>query len=79
MEQTVNKGLKGGALGLISSTVIATASVAPAYSIAATLGFVVLAVGLTPVIYLGHGILHRHFHVKEVLVKDSVADEPLTT
>jgi amino acid transporter len=46
MEQTVNKGLKGGALGLISSTVIATASVAPAYSIAATLGFVVLAVGL---------------------------------
>jgi amino acid transporter len=46
MEQSVNKGLKGGALGLISSTVIATASVAPAYSIAATLGFVVLAVGL---------------------------------
>jgi amino acid transporter len=46
MEQTVNKGLKGGALGLISSTVIATASVAPAYSLAATLGFVVLAVGL---------------------------------
>jgi amino acid transporter len=46
MEQSVDKGLKGGALGLISSTVIATASVAPAYSIAATLGFVVLAVGL---------------------------------
>src|ERR1700689_3008794 len=46
MEQSVNKGLKGGALGLISSTVIATASVAPAYSIAATLGFVVVAVGL---------------------------------
>jgi amino acid transporter len=46
MEQSVSKGLKGGALGLISSTVIATASVAPAYSIAATLGFVVLAVGL---------------------------------
>jgi amino acid transporter len=40
------KGLKTGALGLISSTVIATASVAPAYSLAATLGFVVLAVGL---------------------------------
>jgi amino acid transporter len=46
VEQTVNKGLKGGALGLVSSTVIATASVAPAYSIAATLGFVVVAVGL---------------------------------
>ena len=46
MEQSVDKGLKGGALGLISSTVIATASVAPAYSIAATLGFVVVAVGL---------------------------------
>ncbi len=45
-EQPLDKGLKTGALGLISSTVIATASVAPAYSIAATLVFVVLAVGL---------------------------------
>jgi amino acid transporter len=45
-EQPAEKGLKSGALGLISSTVIATASVAPAYSIAATLGFVVAAVGL---------------------------------
>jgi amino acid transporter len=42
----VDKGLKSGALGLISTTIIATASVAPAYSIAATLVFVVLAVGL---------------------------------
>ena len=46
MEEAVGKGLKTGALGLISSTVIATASVAPAYSLAATLGFVVVAVGL---------------------------------
>jgi amino acid transporter len=46
MEQTTEKGLKSGALGLISSTVMATASVAPAYSIAATLGFIVVAVGL---------------------------------
>ena len=45
-EKPLDKGLKSGALGLISSTVIATASVAPAYSIAATLVFVVLAVGL---------------------------------
>ncbi len=45
-EQPLDKGLKSGALGLISTTVIATASVAPAYSIAATLVFVVLAVGL---------------------------------
>jgi amino acid transporter len=50
-EQQIDKGLKSGALGLISSTVIATASVAPAYSIAATLVFVVLAVGLqSPII-----------------------------
>src|SRR5487761_71851 len=50
-EQPLEKGLKSGALGLISSTVIATASVAPAYSIAATLVFVVLAVGLqSPII-----------------------------
>jgi len=46
MEELRAKGLKTGALGLISSTVIATASVAPAYSLAATLGFIVLAVGL---------------------------------
>src|SRR5215831_15294048 len=45
-EEQLDKGLKSGALGLISSTVIATASVAPAYSIAATLVFVVTAVGL---------------------------------
>src|SRR5215472_11474740 len=45
-EQPLDKGLKSGALGLISTTVIATASVAPAYSIAATLGFVVAVVGL---------------------------------
>ena len=45
-EQPLEKGLKSGALGLISSIVIATASVAPAYSLAATLGFVVLAIGL---------------------------------
>jgi amino acid transporter len=50
-EQPLEKGLKSGALGLLSSTVIATASVAPAYSIAATLGFVVAAVGLrSPII-----------------------------
>jgi amino acid transporter len=46
IEEAQYKGLKSGAIGLISSTVIATASVAPAYSLAATLGFVVLAVGL---------------------------------
>lgn len=40
------KGLKGGALGLISSIVIAVASTAPAYSLAATLGFVVVAIGV---------------------------------
>ncbi|HLN16241.1 MAG TPA: APC family permease [Acidimicrobiales bacterium] len=40
------KGLKSGALGLISSTVIGVASTAPAYSLAATLVLVVLAVGL---------------------------------
>ncbi|HSZ48670.1 MAG TPA: APC family permease, partial [Streptosporangiaceae bacterium] len=50
-EQPLDKGLKSGALGLISSTVIATASVAPAYSIAATLVFVVIAVGVqSPII-----------------------------
>src|SRR5690348_1667006 len=45
-ELQVDKGLKSGALGLISTTIIATASVAPAYSLAATLAFVVGAVAL---------------------------------
>lgn len=39
------KGLKGGALGLISTTVVGVASTAPAYSLAATLGFVVVLIG----------------------------------
>jgi len=47
----LEKGLKTGALGLLSSTVVALASVAPAYSLAATIGFVIIAVGLqAPVI-----------------------------
>jgi amino acid transporter len=44
--QAPEKGLKSGALGLISSVVIGVASTAPAYSLAATLGFVVVAIGL---------------------------------
>lgn len=39
--QAEAKGLKGGALGLVGSVVIGIASTAPAYSLAATLGFVV--------------------------------------
>ncbi len=48
-----DKGLRHGSLGLVSSIVIGTASVAPAYSLAATLGFVVAAVGLqSPIIMI---------------------------
>lgn len=39
------RGLRGGALGFVQSTAIGLASTAPAYSIAATLGFVVALVG----------------------------------
>src|ERR1700722_16212089 len=39
-----DKGLKSGALGLFSSVVVVVASTAPAYSLAATLGFVVIAI-----------------------------------
>jgi amino acid transporter len=45
-ELQVEKGLKSGALGLISTTVIGVASTAPAYSLAATLGLMVAVVGL---------------------------------
>jgi amino acid transporter len=41
-----DKGLKTGALGLVSSVVMGMASTAPAYSLAATLFFVVAAVAL---------------------------------
>ena len=45
-EDVPAKGLKSGALGLVSSVVIGVASTAPAYSLAATLGFIVAFVGL---------------------------------
>ncbi len=41
-----NKGLKTDALGYISNLVIAVASTAPAYSLAATLGFIVAVAGV---------------------------------
>ena len=40
-----SKGLKGGALGLMSSIVVGMASTAPAYSLAATLGLIVASGG----------------------------------
>ena len=40
-----SKGLKGGALGLISSVVVGMASTAPAYSLAASLGLIVASGG----------------------------------
>jgi amino acid transporter len=53
VEQQVDKGLKSGALGLVSSVVMGVASTAPAYSLAATLGLIVAVVGLgAPVIAL---------------------------
>jgi len=46
VEEQVDKGLKTGALGLVSATVMGVASTAPAYSLAATLGLIVAVVGL---------------------------------
>jgi len=43
-EDAGDKGLKEGALGFVSSVVVGVASTAPAYSLAATLGFVVIAI-----------------------------------
>src|SRR6201992_963140 len=48
-----SKGLKTGALGLVSSVVIGVASTAPAYSLAATLGFIVMFVGVqSPIVVI---------------------------
>lgn len=43
--EVADKGLRKGAIGFISSVVIGVASTAPGYSLAATLGFIVAAVG----------------------------------
>src|SRR5919205_708550 len=51
--EVAEKGLKSGALGLVSSIVIGVASTAPAYSLAATLGFIVAFIGLqSPVVVI---------------------------
>src|SRR5665213_1112673 len=66
------KGLKGGALGLISSTVVGVASTAPAYSLAATLGFVVIAINglqapiitilaFVPMLFISYGYKELNF------------------
>jgi amino acid transporter len=46
VEEYKDKGLKSGALGLVSSVVMGVASTAPAYSLAATLFYVIAVVGL---------------------------------
>ncbi len=46
VEEYRDKGLKSGALGLVSSVVMGVASTAPAYSLAATLFYIVVFVGL---------------------------------
>ena len=52
-DDVVDKGLKTGALGLVSSTVMGVASTAPAYSLAATLGFIAVKVNLlSPLVVL---------------------------
>jgi amino acid transporter len=45
LRETGDKGLRKGAIGFISSVVIGVASTAPGYSLAATLGLIVAAVG----------------------------------
>jgi amino acid transporter len=43
LREAESKGLKPGALGLVSSVVVGVASTAPAYSLAAALGFIVIS------------------------------------
>ncbi|MFZ1155825.1 MAG: hypothetical protein WAN93_13070, partial [Solirubrobacteraceae bacterium] len=44
--EVVDKGLKKDAIGYLSNLVIGVASTAPAYSLAATLGFIVAVTGV---------------------------------
>ena len=49
----VGKGLNQGTLGVVGSTAIGLASTAPLYSLAATLGYVILAVGAqAPLVFI---------------------------
>ena len=41
-QQRESKGLRAGAIGLVGSIVVGIASTAPAYSLAASLGYVVI-------------------------------------
>src|SRR6202167_2827741 len=53
VEEYKDKGLKSGALGLVSSIVMGVASTAPAYSLAATLGLIAVKVHLiSPLVVL---------------------------
>src|SRR5208282_35172 len=63
-DEVGDKGLKGGALGFISSVVVGVASTAPAYSLAATLGFIAIAglqapiitiVAFVPMLFISYG------------------------
>lgn len=45
--ERTEKGLKGSALGPLASTVVGVASTAPAYSLASSLGFVVVLIGVS--------------------------------
>ena len=73
------KGLKGGALGLLSSVVVGVASTAPAYSLAASLGFIVAsggallagvkAPGIVLLYLLLYLLLNSH-HLKHILKKN---------
>jgi amino acid transporter len=52
-QKPAEKGLKSGAIGLVSNIVIGVASTAPAYSLAATLGLIAAFVGLiSPLVVL---------------------------
>src|ERR671921_187541 len=53
LAENPDKGLKRDAIGYVSNLVIAVASVAPGYSLAATLGFVVAVAGLqAPAVFI---------------------------
>jgi amino acid transporter len=55
--ETESKGLKSGALGLVSSVVVGVASTAPAYSLAAALGFIVISGGTKIVGFQAPGVI----------------------
>ena len=83
-------GLRAGELNLFDSTVVAVSSVAPAYSLAATIGFLFVAVAYAgpavsvlavmalgvPLVFVARYATHSDFFHRPAIAYDSIEPSP---